>query len=279
MSKLLPFFFFLLISFVIPFTGHSQLADSSKRHIQLEGAANFRDLGGYSTADGRHVKWNVIFRSADISKITDADLHRMEDKHINHVVDFRGVEESKKAPDRLLPGTDYILCPAGSDNNLNDWMKTLTTIKTPAGGDSMMKAFYAKTEFLADRYKPFFEKLMLLPVDQALLFHCTAGKDRTGIGAALLLYAIGVPYETIVNDYTATNYYWKAEGEKMTYSMIQFMHVDEQVAKSLAGAKREYLDTTFAAIKQQYGSVDNFLKGPIGLDDTKRKSLKDRFLE
>jgi len=259
--------------------GQAQIADSSKRHVPTQGAANFRDLGGYATTDGHHVKWKSLYRSADISKLTDADLDLLKNKHINYVVDFRGVEESKKAPDRLNPGVDYILCPAGSDNNLTEWMKALTTIKTREGGDSMIKIFYAQTEFFAPRYKPFFDKLLDLPGDQSLLFHCTAGKDRTGIGAALLLYALGVPYETIVHDYTATNYYRQAENEKMTSMMVQGMHMNEEVAKSIMGARPEYLATTFAAINKEYGSVDNFLKGPLGLDEEKMKQLRSKFLE
>ena len=271
------FIFLFAVSFA--FAGYAQIADSSQRQVRLQGAVNFRDLGGYAVADGRHVRWDRIFRSADISKLTDSDLAVLKDRHIASVVDLRGVQESQKAPDRLNPGMDYILCPAGSDNALGDWMKALASIKTESAGDSMMRAFYARTEFLADRYKPFFARLVALPDDQALLFHCTAGKDRTGIGAALLLYALGVPYETILNDYTATNYYRSAENEKMLHGMMQGMHISEPVAKEVLGAKREYLETSFSAIKQQYGSVDNFLRGPVGLDDEKLKELRSKFLQ
>jgi protein-tyrosine phosphatase len=268
----------LLLSMPV-ITGHAQIADSSRRQVKLRGAVNFRDLGGYTTTDGHHVRWDRVFRSADISKLSDSDLVVLRDRHIGTIVDLRGVQESKKAPDRLNPGTDYILCPAGSDNALGDWMKTLATIRSASGGDSMMRVYYGHTEFLADRYKPFFDKLVGLPGDQALLFHCTAGKDRTGIGAALLLYALGVPYETILDDYTATNYYRSAENDKMVQSMVQGMHISEPVAREMMGARQEWLATTFDAIRQQYGSIDNFLKGPVGLDDAKIRQLRDKFLE
>ena len=272
MSKI--FFLFLL---TVSAHASAQIADSAAREVKLQGASNFRDLGGYTTKDGHHDKWDKVFRSADISKLTDEDLSVLKNKHIGYVVDLRGTDESKKAPDHLNANTDYILCPAGSDASLNDWMKSVATMKS--GGDSMMKAYYMKTEFLADRYKPFFNKLIDLPDNDALLVHCTAGKDRTGIGSALLLYALGVPYETIMSDYLATNYYRKSDNEKMIHSMVQYMHVDEGVAKDLSSAKKEYLDETFNAIKLQYGSVENFLKGPLGLDDEKVNILKKKFLE
>lgn len=272
-------FVFLLSASSFAFAGHAQITDSSQRQVKLQGAVNFRDLGGYTAADGRHIRWDRVFRSADISKLTDSDLVVLKDKHMASVVDLRGVQESQQAPDRLNPGVDYILCPAGSDNALGDWMKAITAIKTESQGDSMMKSYYLKTEFLADRYKPLFDRLLNLSDDKALLFHCTAGKDRTGIGAALLLYTLGVPYETILSDYTATNYYRSKENEKAVHSMVQGMHISEPVARGMMGAKEEYLEANFNAIKQRYGSIDNFLRGPIGLDDAKIKRLKDKFLE
>jgi len=254
----------------------AQVADSTQRHVVLKGAANFRDLGGYQTTDGHHVKWGEIYRSADISKLTDSDLVVLKNRNINYDVDLRGHQEAQQAPDRLNPGMDYILLPAGSDG-LNNWMKSITKVKG-SGGDSLMIIFYSNIDSLALRYKPFFDKLLALPQGQALVFHCTAGKDRTGIGAALLLYSLGVPYETIVNDFLATNYYRKGVNAKMTGQMAA-MHIDPEVAKTMLSVKKEDLDATFSAITKRYGSVDIYLKTQIGLDDEKIALLKKKFLE
>ncbi len=268
---------FILIA--SPLLCRCQVADSSLRQVQLQGAVNFRDIGGYVTSDGHRVKWHKIYRSADISKLTENDLLIIRQKKIIDVVDLRGVNESKNAPDKLNPGMDYILCPAGSDGDLNNWMKSLSTVKTKAGGDSMMIAYYANTQFLADRYKPMFAKLDSLSGDSALLLHCTAGKDRTGIGTALILYALGVPYETIVQDYIATNYYRAGDNEQKIKQMVNYMHINEAVATDLLSAKKEFLDATFAAIKNQYGSVNNYLKQEMGLDEQGIQSLKIKYLE
>ncbi|HZY39730.1 MAG TPA: tyrosine-protein phosphatase [Mucilaginibacter sp.] len=266
----------LLIALFAGAAAFAQVADSAQRHVVLKGAANFRDLGGYETADGHHVKWGEIYRSADISKLTDSDLSVLKQRHINYDVDLRGHQEARQAPDRLNPGMDYILLPAGSDGNTN-WMKSLTHAKGSAG-DSLMIVYYSNIDSLALRYKPFFDKLLGLPAGQSLVFHCSAGKDRTGIGSALLLYALGVPYNTIVNDYLASNYYRKDVNGKLLGQMTA-MHIDPEVAKTMMGVKKEDLDATFNAITKRYGSVDVYLKTQIGLDEGKIAILKKKFLE
>lgn len=261
---------------MLTYPAFSQVADSTLRHVPLQGAANFRDLGGYTTADGRHLKWKVLYRSADISKLTPADLDTLQARHIWFDVDLRGVAESAQAPDRKNPGTDYILCPAGSDST-NTMFRRLAGMKQ--GGDSLMLAFYANTTYLTPRYHPFFAKLLILPDTDALVFHCTAGKDRTGIAAALLLYALGVPYPTIEQDYVATNYYRMQENERSIGMMVNGYHLSEEVANAMMSAKAQYLAATFDAIRKQYGSVDRYLEEELGLTKEKRAALQKKYLE
>jgi protein-tyrosine phosphatase len=260
---------------MLPFSGFAQIADSSLRHVLLQGAINFRDLGGYATSDGRHVKWKTIYRSADISKLTPADLDTLQARHVWYDVDLRGVAESAKAPDKINPGTNYVLCPAGSDS-LNAQMQH--NMFQTRNGDSMMLTWYTNTAYLTARYQPFFVKLLARPDTDALVFHCTAGKDRTGIGAALLLYALGVPYATIEADYTATNYYRSLDNGRSLQLMVSQYHLNEGVARSMNAAKSEYLKATFDAIRSQYGSVDHYLETELGLTPDKREQLKNKYL-
>lgn len=269
--------FLLLIMAAFAAKGFAQVADSTKRHVVLQGAANFRDLGGYKTKSGKTVKWGKIYRSADISKLTDADLAILTEKNVNYDVDFRGTQEAAQAPDKLNPGMKYMLCPAGSDS-IGNWIKEIAAAPKNSG-DSIMTTYYSNTRYLTARYRPFFDQLLALPNDQSLLFHCTAGKDRTGIAAALFLYSLGVPYKTIVNDYTATNYYRTAENNRSIKGMVGMMHIDEGTARSMMAAKKEYLDATFAAINKKYGSVDNFLKDQLKLEDKQLSVLKSKYLE
>jgi len=152
-------------------------------------------------------------------------------------------------------------------------------MSTTRNGDSMMLAWYTNTAYLTARYQPFFAKLLILPDSDALLFHCTAGKDRTGIGAALLLYALGVPYTTIEADYTATNYYRTQDNGRSLQLMVAQYHLNEGVARSMNSASAEYLAATFDAIRRQYGSIDNYLQQQLGLDPQHLALLRQKFLE
>jgi len=132
---------------------------------------------------------------------------------------------------------------------------------------------------LADKYKPLFPELISLPAGKSLLFHCTAGKDRTGIGAALVLAALGVPKKEILNDYTATDYYRQDENKRMAGMMAERMHVSEKVANNMLAARASYLNAFFTAIDHNFGSVDSFLKGPLGLDKVKLAKLRSMYLQ
>nr|WP_199157403.1 tyrosine-protein phosphatase [Pedobacter sp. ASV2] len=252
-------------------TASASVIDTT-RAVPVKGATNFRDLGGYETKQGTHVKWGKIYRSGEISKLTDADIQLLNQKHINFVVDFRGNDEVAKAKDRLPQGAGYIQLPAGSEN-LGNLMLQLPKLNS---ADSLMESFYSQTSHLKAKYQPFFQALLQQPDSSALLFHCTAGKDRTGIGAALLLYALGVPEQTILEDYLLSNEYRKVENEQMIQGLVK-MGVKEQVARDLAGVKQEYLMATYNAILSQYGSLDNFLTTEMGLSNADLVKLRKQY--
>jgi protein-tyrosine phosphatase len=141
----------------------------------------------------------------------------------------------------------------------------------------MMRAFYSRTDHLGKKYKPVFDQLLTLQDDHALMFHCTAGKDRTGVGAALILYSLGVDEAVIYQDYEATNEYRKAYNEMAVKGMVA-QGFPEKAAVSMMAAKKEYLQTALDAIRKQYGSIDSFLEKEMGLTADKRSLLKKKFL-
>ena len=272
----LTFFFFVLVSSVAFGQTQDTLVYNSKRAVTLEGASNFRDLGGYPTQNGQHVKWGHLYRSADISKLTDADLQLLADRHIATVCDLRGPDEIKTNPDRMPAGATWYNMPAGSENTRSTTAALMGA--KPANRDSMMLAFYSRTDHLKAKYKPMFDQLLALNNDKALLFHCTAGKDRTGIGAALILSALGVDRQTIMKDYAATNEYWKGGSKEIVARMVAG-GADEKTVKSMLAANPDYLQNTFAAIDQKYGSIDKFLTQEMELTPEKLAALRVKYVQ
>jgi protein-tyrosine phosphatase len=252
------------------------LVYNAKRAVTLEGASNFRDLGGYPTQDGHHVKWGHLYRSADISKLTDADLQVLSARHIAAVCDLRGPDEIKTNPDRMPAGATWYNMPAGSESTQAATAALMGAKST--NRDSMMIAFYGRTDHLKAKYKPMFDQLLALNDDKALLFHCTAGKDRTGIGAALILSALGVDRSIIMKDYAATNEYWKGNRGQVLQAMAK-QGMDEKTIKSMLSANPAYLQSAFDAIDKQYGSMDKFLTQEMELTPAKLAQLRAKYVQ
>lgn len=264
----------IAIAMLLPGLSFAQLADSTVRLVHLQGAINFRDIGGYKTTDGREVKWNKVFRSAAINKLTDADMETIKDKRIYTVIDFRGTQEAAAAPDRLLPGADYTLSPAGSDSlPTADQMAAL--IKE---GNFLDKMYgQASIQYFGDRYRPMFQKLLNLNDTAALLYHCTGGRDRTGMATALFLYTLGVPQQKIEEDFTASNVYLVPMMSRMMEPMAKSAGVDPEVVKKEMELRPELIHTFFNAIRAKYGSIENFMSKELGVGKKETAILRKKY--
>lgn len=265
---------FLMLTFLAPALAMAQLSDSTKRLVHLKGAVNFRDAGGYKTSDGRQVKWNKVFRSAAINNLTDSDMDSLRAKRIYTVVDLRGVKESAAAPDRLLEGTDYTLSPAGSDNLPSNQQMIEYMKKGDFLGD-----FYGKAgmPYFGERYKPVFAKLLAVNDTAAVLYHCTGGRDRTGMTTALFLYTLGVPQKTIEADFTASNVYLEPMMSKMYAPMVKASGIPAEDIKKKMALRPELIQIFFAAIKEQYGSIENFMEKEMGVGKKEREILRKKY--
>lgn len=274
---ILPFTFchLLIILCYFPFakcfSQDSSLVFNPNRIVKLEGGSNFRDLGGYPTQSGKTVAWHKIYRSADISKLTENDLNKLNDLHIATDCDLRGPSEIRASPDKSIPHAAYLNLPAGSEN-VQTGMNALKM-----NGDSLIRDLYSRTDFLKAKFAPLFENLLNTSADSALMFHCTAGKDRTGIATALILSALGVDRKYIVADYEATNVYWKSTREKYT-SMLSKMNIDQVSVQKMLVADPEYIQLFFKTIDTTYGSMDNFLEKELDLSPTKMGKLKGLYV-
>jgi protein-tyrosine phosphatase len=261
---------------LVPYLSYCQIADSTKRAVKLQGAVNFRDIGGYATKDGKQVKWGKLYRSASINKLTSEDMNKVNGLSIATVVDFRGPIEVASAPDKLPANAKYIQLQAGSESTGDT--SGMRKMMQSASEFGLLKFYTDLTPFKA-RYQPLFNQLLKTSTDSALLFHCSAGKDRTGIAAALILYALGVDEKKIMEDYTATNYYRSSENVYAVPALSKMYGLSETVAKKVMAADETYLSATFNTIRQQYGSVDKYLESVLDLDAAKRSALQEKYLQ
>ena len=267
----------MIIAFALcaPLFVKAQLADSSQRLVHMQGAINFRDIGGYKTADGHEVRWGKVYRSASINKLTDQDMETMKDKHIHTVIDFRGHAESAAAPDRLLPNTDYTLCYAGSDSIGNDMKSMVAMFKQ---GNMLDKMYGTEgVQYFGARYKPMFQKLLGLKDDESILYHCTGGRDRTGLATVFLLRILGVPEAKIEEDFVASNVYL---GNMMNGYMKQLAQATGKTEQELADEMKlrpELIQKTFKAIDAKYGSFDVFAQKELGIGKKEVAVLKKKY--
>ena len=262
---------FILLVF-ISVSSYSQIKDSATREIKLQGAVNFRDLGGYYTLDGKQVKKGILYRAAALNNLTPMDLQKMDHLNIMYYFDFRGPFEVATAPDKMTSNIIRISLPSGSENiGDSNYQKNLQNMFK---SDSFMSHFYTDLSPFKERYRPLFDSLLNFKGNCNLVFHCTAGKDRTGIAAALILYALGVDKESIYDDYEATNYYRRNENLKAANGMQLMYKVDIQTANRMLDANRNYIKSTFNQIEKDFGSIDNYLSKVMGLDDSKIKLLR-----
>lgn len=233
------------------------------RILPIEGAYNVRDLGGYPAADNKFVKWRKVIRSGDLHLLTDNDLTYLNDIPIKTYIDFRDQEEVALAPDRA---------PASLTNRVHLPIETGNIISlekiTPELAESALvdgnKYFVRENQEI---YKDFF-RLLMHEENTPLLFHCSAGKDRTGFGAALFLASLGVDRELIIEDYLLTNECLK---DKYTDIVAQM-----PTLKPLFEVRKEYIQAAFEVIDNEYGGMENYLTNQLDVD---LKRMRDLYTE
>jgi protein-tyrosine phosphatase len=249
----------------------------SERHIPLSGTPNLRDIGGLPAANNRYVKWGLIYRSGAIDKLSAPDLAYWKSLQIKEVVDFRNDTEIQNAPDKYPGNYDvkYVRAQIGissskTENNSARFMAMLKSDTTSATtARNMMIDVNRNMVANIKDFKPLFDELIANSGQKSLLFHCSAGKDRTGLASALILSALGVPEDVIVEEYTLTNKYFKPYAMK-NGTLNQY---NPAVSAVVMSAEPEYIRAALNEMKSKYGSVQNCLEQEIGLDEEKRQIL------
>ena len=244
-------------------------ATVASRGVAIEGQPNFRDLGGFITQDGKSVKWGMVFRSGELSALTDDDVQFMANMHFDKLIDFRYTEEIIQNPDKLPEGIEVIKIPVEQGSYSRDQMTKWLAANDQEAFDTLL--IHANKVFVTDAQEEFGDFLKQLENGNRLVFHCTAGKDRAGFATALFLSALGVDRETIIEDYLTSNEYNQALIEG-TIEYVNSVGLNGELLRPVLIVKREYIEQAFNTIDNQYGGMDNYLK-LLGVDVEKLKAM------
>lgn len=271
---------------------------SENRTIIFDNIVNARHLGGIKTVDGKTVKNNVLLRTGNLSRATEADVLKLKNEYnLKHIFDFRTTSEIGFAPDMEVEGAN------------NSWINILGTA-TPGGDSAKQKDFSVmdeklirdtmdtiKSGFLDGKMLLFYKAIALNEVSQAgyakmfdelltleggtALWHCSQGKDRAGFASVLILSALGADRQTVLDDYEMSN-----EGYRQIIEISDAICEEEQldevkkgVLRAMVGVNRDYMETILNIIDESFGSIDNYLLEAIKLTDESKQKLREYYLE
>ena len=246
------------------------MSEAPARHLNLAGASNFRDLGGYQTQDGRTVRWRQIFRSNHLAHLTEQDVAVVRGLGVKSAFDFRGVTERAEA---LCGMSDVTVHSLPVEPTVVAALRAIAATRALSKDDAvdvMRESYRGYVQDNTQRYRSLFAHLL---EDRApLVIHCTAGKDRTGFACALILHALGVPTEVIAEDYLLTNRFYKRDPAHTT-------ELPDEVKQVLGTVQAAFLNAAFEAVDADYGSLDGYFRDGLGLGPAERKAFEGRYLQ
>lgn len=267
---------------------------TSTRLLPLEGGRNFRDLGGYPTEDGRSVKWGRVYRSGVMDGLTDADYDYLSGLGIKVVCDFRESDERDREPTDWRAGAiDYLTFADPEEGDPSD-NPMFAALMSPESTPEDVAAGFAASYFPmalseAEGYARMFDELASGRVP--LAFNCSAGKDRAGTAAALVLTALGVPRETVVHDYSLSDDFVDYMAEFVSEEARAEAAADpdnpygflmqlppEKLAPLMASDPR-YIEASFAEMEARYGSVMGFIQTELDVTDEELAAMRSTLLE
>jgi protein-tyrosine phosphatase len=239
------------------------------RHLNLEGASNFRDLGGYPSGDGRMVRWRQIFRSNHLGHLTEADIVIVRQLGVRSAFDFRGREERAAALCAMAEITVHSL-------PIEPTVVAALRARLAAGCltaedalEIMRESYRNYVRLSTDSFRSLFAHLL---EDRApLVIHCTAGKDRTGFACALILHALGVPDDVIAGDYLLTNRFYRRDPAAST-------DLPHDVRDAIGSVDASFLAAGFEAVQADYGGLEGYLRDGLGIGAQERAALQARYL-
>ena len=270
----------------------------NQRVLQIDGALNFRDLGGYRSVDGRQVRWGKLYRSAQLDRLSEQGIHELAQLNLRTVIDLRFSGETQRFPTirKAVPGAEIFSWHDEIDQEAGDkstkiklgWRDSLES-RDPAQVREAMRINYPQKLY---SHRAIYRK-MLLRLSEGrtpLVFHCAAGKDRTGVAAALVLSLLGISEQQIVDDYLLTQRElenkmetWFAGGATGHDEYQGFQNSlakqPKELLKPIFDADVNYIKTLLDYVSTTYGSFSQYTEQKLGLDLRVQDTLRDHLLE
>jgi protein-tyrosine phosphatase len=254
---------------------------TAQRRVQLDGSVNFRDLGGYKTRDGKQIKWGKVFRSDNLSRLSNRDQTKLQNMGIKLVCDFRTAKEIKKMPNKLPfdHSSKYLHLPVvhGEFDNTTLFNKIKNGDIEWISNDFMIKGYIKSLEEFAKTWAEVIKQLSSLE-NIPMVFHCTAGKDRTGTFAALILLVLNVPEQTVIDDHNLSNVFI-ANVLNNILLQIKTLGIDPKRVLPYFTAPKECIIALIDYIHNNYGSAYNYFVKKGKLAPKTISSLRKNLLE
>lgn len=253
--------------------------------LDLKSIHNCRDLKGIPTKDGRAIKPGKLIRCGHLASASQEDLSLLQKMPVSDVVDFRSSWEKQTMPDQKVAGSTYhdILMfnesKLGSIENASQMEKIVA--ENPIDAMAVIYSELLTDPYCINQWKTFFN--ILLESKGAVVFHCTQGKDRTGLGAILIESLLGVDPELIFDDYMQTNMYMEDHANADSKAVQNALNLDQfeelGTVNPLLFVCPQYYQTAMKTIEEHWGNVDNYLEQVLGIDANMKKQFQDKFLQ
>ena len=254
-------------------------------HVKFERIANFRDMGGHTTHDGRRLAHGRLLRSGHLADASEDDLAKLEAFGLRRVFDFRTEKDiEQEGHDRLTKGTENVLLPMPDPARGSD-IRTLMEGTTPdqlhgifGDGKAEQMMIESAAGLVRERREPYslFLKALARTDHVPALFHCSAGKDRAGWAGSVVLLAIGVPEDQVIEQYLLSNRAGDEIIERQRQVGNEFWH---DALAPLVGVREEYIQSSFDAVAADWGDFDTYLSQGLGVTQEEREALRKNLLE
>lgn len=248
--------------------------------IFLEGTHNTRDLGEITNKYGKILQSNKLFRSDKLSELTKNDIKKIKELGIERIIDFRSEKEKSREPNVIIKDIEYLDFSINADKNINK--ELIPVLRNESNKDINSFLIEANIDFV-NIYSNIFKKFLKLIINEPkpTLFHCSAGKDRTGFATLLILYLCDVSLDVIITDYLKTNEYIKESIPYQIENVSRIFNIEPQYRERiipLLTVNKNYINAALTEIYKKYDSIDNYLVNELLITENDKTKLQNYLL-